>query len=54
MGGTLQKKQYFKLHSWIFNHPQVVKSPSTNGYVNIKYHPTGEVIYKKSNQKTPQ
>ena len=42
MEGKLQKK-IDKLHSWIYNNPQVVKSPLKNDNINIKYHITGEV-----------
>ena len=32
------------LHSYIFNHLQVVRSPLKNDHVNIKYNTKGKVI----------
>ena len=45
-GRNITKETIDKLHSCICNHPQVDKSHLINGYINIKYHPTGEVIKK--------
>ena len=57
-GSNIIKETIDWLHSWIWNHPQVVNSPLTNGYVDIKDNATGEVIkkatYSNNNQKTPQ
>ena len=43
-GWNITKVFFDKLHSWIYNHPWVVKPPLKNDHVNIKYHTTGEVI----------
>ena len=42
------KRKIERLHSWIFNHPQVVNSPLTNDHVNIKDNSAGEIIKAKS------
>ena len=42
------KGKFEKLHSWIFNHPQVVNPPLTNDHGNTKKNTTGEVIKQKS------
>ena len=42
--GRKTKIIVYIFHSWIYNYPQVVKSPLTNDHINIYDYITGKLL----------